>query len=63
MTQHLWRISAAMVPHKRAFDFNQAIMDFGAMVCVARKPRCLVCPMAPACTSFPFDPEHARGHR
>jgi len=62
-TQHLWRISAAMVPHKRAFDFNQAIMDFGAMVCVARKPQCLVCPMAPACRSFPFTAERAHGER
>ena len=67
-TQHLWRLSAAMVPHKRAFDFNQAIMDFGAMVCVARKPRCVepvsqqapACPMAPMCRAFPFNPEHER---
>jgi A/G-specific adenine glycosylase len=32
-------------------------MDFGAMVCVARNPRCLVCPMARGCRSFPFNPE------
>ena len=60
MKQHLWRVSEAMVPHKRVFDFNQAIMDFGAMVCVARKPRCLVCPMATMCRAYPFNPEHER---
>jgi A/G-specific adenine glycosylase len=60
MRKHLWGVSALMVPHKRAFDFNQAIMDFGAMVCVARKPRCLVCPMATMCRAYPFNPEHER---
>jgi A/G-specific adenine glycosylase len=53
----LWRISEALVPLKRVFDFNQALMDFGAMVCVARKPRCLVCPMTKQCRAYPFNPE------
>ena len=54
MTKQLWAISAALVPTKRAFDFNQALMDFGAMTCTARKPKCLVCPMAKFCRSFPW---------
>ena len=54
MKQHLWKVSALMVPHKRAFDFNQAIMDFGAMVCTARKPECGACPMSEMCRSYPF---------
>lgn len=45
----LWAISQALVPNRRVFDFNQALMDFGAMVCSARKPKCLFCPMARAC--------------
>src|SRR6476619_404275 len=44
MKQHLWKISAALVPIRQVFDFNQALMDLGAMVCVARNPKCLVCP-------------------
>ena len=47
--RHLWAISEVLVPVRHAFDFNQALMDLGAMVCVARNPRCLVCPMARAC--------------
>ena len=39
------RVSEALVPHKHVFDFNQALMDFGATVCVARKPKCDACPM------------------
>jgi A/G-specific adenine glycosylase len=54
----LWQLSSALVPVRRVFDFNQGLMDLGAMICVARRPRCLVCPMASICVSFPFNPEH-----
>ena len=40
-----------VLPQKHVFDFNQALMDFGATVCTARKPRCLVCPMRRSCKS------------
>jgi A/G-specific adenine glycosylase len=54
MTRHLWAVSTTLVPVRHVFDFNQALMDFGAMVCSARKPKCLVCPMAKGCRAFPF---------
>ena len=50
--KHLWSVSAALVPRKHVFDFNQALMDFGATVCVARKPKCDVCPMTKLCRTF-----------
>ncbi len=56
MKRHLWAISEALVPTRHVFDFNQGLMDFGAMVCAARKPKCIVCPMAPDCRAFPFTP-------
>ncbi len=56
MTKHLWSVSAAVLP-RDVFDFNQALMDFGAMVCSARNPKCLVCPMSKGCRSYPFTPE------
>ena len=58
MRRRLWKIAEALVPRRDAFDFNQALMDFGATVCVARKPLCLVCPMARMCRAYPFNPEH-----
>ncbi len=58
-TKHLWAVSEALVPKARAFDFNQALMDFGAMACSARKPTCLVCPMAKFCRSYPWTPAPA----
>jgi A/G-specific adenine glycosylase len=57
MKLHLWAVSAAVLPARQVFDFNQALMDLGAMICIARKPRCLVCPMAKSCCSFPFTPD------
>ena len=53
MRRHLWAMSDALVPYKHVFDFNQALMDLGATVCVARKPKCSVCPMTTLCVSYP----------
>jgi A/G-specific adenine glycosylase len=52
--RHLWAVSESLVPRKHVFDFNQALMDFGALICVARKPKCLVCPMTKSCRSYPW---------
>src|SRR2546421_874071 len=54
MKKHLWAISDCVVPHKHVFDFNQALMDLGATVCVARKPKCELCPMTSLCISYPW---------
>ena len=54
MKKHLWEVSEAIVPYKHVFDFNQALMDLGATVCVARKPKCDECPMTSLCSSFPW---------
>jgi A/G-specific adenine glycosylase len=51
--KHLWKVSEILMPRKHVFDFNQALMDLGATVCVARKPKCPVCPMAKMCRSYP----------
>ena len=56
MRKDLWAISEALVPRKNVFDFNQALMDLGAMVCVARTPRCAACPLTKLCRSYPWSP-------
>ena len=53
MRRHLWDVSEVLVPRKHVFDFNQALMDLGATVCVARKPKCPACPLAGMCRSYP----------
>jgi A/G-specific adenine glycosylase len=57
--KHLWAVSEALVPRKHVFDFNQALMDLGATICVARKPKCLVCPMTKVCRTY--DPRTPAG--
>ena len=54
-TTALWDLSQAMIPKGRCYDFNQALMDFGATVCSARDPYCLLCPMKDFCKTYPFD--------
>ena len=50
-----WNLSSALVPRGRAYDFNQALMDFGATWCTPRRPRCVPCPMKSFCVSHPFE--------
>jgi A/G-specific adenine glycosylase len=57
MKKHLWTLSETVMPQRHVFDFNQALMDFGAMICVARNPKCLICPMKKGCRAYPFAPE------
>ncbi|HEY8551672.1 MAG TPA: A/G-specific adenine glycosylase [Vicinamibacterales bacterium] len=59
MKRHLWELSRVLLPQRDVFDFNQALMDFGAIVCTARKPKCLVCPMAKGCAARATNGIHA----
>lgn len=58
--RHLWAMSEVLVPHRHVFDFNQALMDFGATCCTARAPQCTACPMARMCVSYPWVPPGTR---
>lgn len=50
----VWELARDLVPKKNFYDYNQALMDFGAMVCTARKPLCLLCPMKAFCIAYPI---------
>src|SRR5687768_11987653 len=54
MKKQLWAISRTVLPQRDFYDFNQALMDFGATVCTARKPACPVCPMKRQCIAYPW---------
>ncbi len=44
--------AAALVPQDRPGDFNQALMDLGADVCIpGAHPRCALCPLRSGCTA------------
>ena len=48
----LWDFSAQLVPAKRPGDFNQAMMELGATVCLPKKPMCLLCPIQKSCEAL-----------
>jgi A/G-specific adenine glycosylase len=47
----LWQTAEALLSRKRPGDFNQAMMELGAIVCLPRQPRCANCPVAGLCAT------------
>jgi A/G-specific adenine glycosylase len=47
--EQLWRRAEEIIPNKRAGDFNSALMELGATVCMPRTPYCLICPVRDHC--------------
>jgi A/G-specific adenine glycosylase len=45
----LWQTAESLVSRERPGDFNQAMMELGATVCLPRQPRCSVCPVFSLC--------------
>jgi len=45
----LWSLAQAFVPPGRPGDFNQAMMELGALVCTKANPSCDTCPLAKQC--------------
>jgi A/G-specific adenine glycosylase len=48
-TPQTWQHAQTLLSSSRPGDFNQAMMELGATVCVPREPRCLVCPVRKWC--------------
>lgn len=46
--------------HRRPGDFNQAVMDLGATICLPRNPACSECPLAAACSALLHGTVHER---
>lgn len=45
----LWEEAAQLLDCKNPFDYNQAMMDVGAMLCTPRAPKCAECPANNIC--------------
>jgi A/G-specific adenine glycosylase len=41
-----------IIDHNNPGDFNQAMMELGALICKPRKPLCTVCPISVHCSAF-----------
>lgn len=42
-------LAGSLIPDGRASDFNQALMELGALVCTPKSPHCLTCPVMEHC--------------
>ena len=51
----LWQKAEEVLPRRSVSDFNQGLMELGALVCTPREPKCLVCPLQVDCEA------HRRG--
>jgi A/G-specific adenine glycosylase len=49
--REIWDLAEKLLPRRRAYAWNQALMDLGARICTARNPRCGECPVAACCRS------------
>ncbi len=47
--ERLWNLAKELLPGGQAGDFNQALMDLGATICLPRRPRCSICPVSELC--------------
>src|ERR1700690_1023269 len=45
----LWNLAAEHLPKGKAGDYNQALMDLGATICIPKNPRCSICPVMKVC--------------
>ncbi len=49
--EEAWQMAEGLLPRERPGDFNQAVMELGATVCIPRQPRCLICPVSEFCAA------------
>jgi A/G-specific adenine glycosylase len=47
--KRLWDCAGRLVPKRGAGDFNQGLMELGALICTPRNPSCLICPVRAQC--------------
>ncbi|MDA0840960.1 MAG: A/G-specific adenine glycosylase [Planctomycetota bacterium] len=50
--KQLWRLSSELIPPKKAGEFNQSLMELGALVCSPKSPSCPRCPVRSQCGAF-----------
>ena len=46
-------LASRLVPPRDGWRWNQALIEFGALQCTARKPACVICPLQTDCVAFP----------
>jgi A/G-specific adenine glycosylase len=50
--QKLWQLAEDLLPPRSVGDFNQAVMELGALICTPTKPSCSPCPLKKHCHAY-----------
>jgi A/G-specific adenine glycosylase len=50
--RRLWQFAEDLLPTKKIGEFNQALIELGATVCLPRNPKCSACPAMNLCPTF-----------
>lgn len=50
----VWSAAETLLPQRKVGEFNQAMMELGALVCLPSNPRCDECPVAANCQAMAF---------
>lgn len=66
--KRLWDAETALLPDEAPGEFNQALMDLAALICLPEAPECPLCPLQPLCAAaasgvpeqFPTLPQRRR---
>ena len=48
----LWSYSSRLLPGKKAGEFNEALMELGALICLPKHPKCDQCPVHQDCRGY-----------
>jgi A/G-specific adenine glycosylase len=48
----VWAVAEALLPSKNVGEFNQAMMELGALVCTPDTPACKQCPLNKECVAY-----------
>jgi A/G-specific adenine glycosylase len=49
--EHIWQRAQSLLSSQRPGDFNQAVMELGATICLPGQPKCLMCPIIKFCVT------------
>lgn len=50
--KYFYELAQELIPRDNAAEHNQAIMEFGALVCTPKQPKCIDCPLIIGCAAY-----------
>lgn len=51
--REIMEVARRLVPPGQGWEWNQGLIEFGALQCTARRPACVICPAQADCRAFP----------